>query len=550
MTSLMKKNDSGASAILVAISLVVLMGMAAIGIDYALGTNERRLDQTGVDTAVMAGAVELVQAGTIQQVVDEVRAFVDTNVRTLDPQAWVDCTDPDKPSTYLTADHYGVDVDPGTPGQQGTECVSFFKFERIRVQIPDQATDTAFGRVIGVDSLTTSALAEALTNQFTDLGSPPPFALLNGFGGGDVVCLRSSSSGEPPLLMRGNGPGVAATRGTDPIADADPCDNNVYPRDSENFGLLDPTAYFDSAGNVSCKSNANDYFLATGIDHPIGSFIGKYGDGWDPGDPELQDAVGCSSGAPVSGPDTMPIKTGLTASELRCGLITARSGGCSSVVPGPAGSGLSSSARLHKGSFVQSSATFLGESMDNAALWQFFVSPLPGAAPAACGELATAVATSNPSWDYYDKRDKLLECMQNWDDDGPIFRDDIITSSRFGFIPLLAEQTFDSGVASPIGPSSCPSSGGNCIHIDDFAPIWLQTLYTTSPNSSDTCVDDDGSWAQHHAGEANSCGRSNGNLDRVSAVVIDCGMLPVPLCQSRGGNTPGGIVESILQLIK
>jgi hypothetical protein len=78
--------------------------------------------------------------------------------------------------------------------------------------------------------------------------------------------------------------------------------------------------------------------------------------------------------------------------------------------------------------------------------------------------------------------------------------------------------------------------------------VWLQTLYTQSPDAS--CDDTAGGWGMHHAGQTNNCGNSNGNLDRLSAIVIDCGMLPVPLCESRGGNTPGGIVESKLELTK
>ena len=50
------KEESGAVAILIAISMVLLLGIAAIAIDLGAGFNERRQDQTSSDLAVVAGA--------------------------------------------------------------------------------------------------------------------------------------------------------------------------------------------------------------------------------------------------------------------------------------------------------------------------------------------------------------------------------------------------------------------------------------------------------------------------------------------------------------
>lgn len=539
----------------VAITMVLLMGMSAIAVDLGLAFAEKRTDQIGADTAVMAGAIDLVQGQSTQQVFDRIDTFVDTNIRPVDDAAWAGCTDPNP--LPVTAADLGV--------VPATQCVSFDTFEKIRVRVPDQGVDTTFGALLGFDIIDVAAAAEALGIQFTSIGSPPPFALLTGFGGGDLVCLRTSAAGNPPPMMLGNGPGSAPPNL--PSRDAmepDPCDDVAYPADSETFGLLGPWSYFDSDGSIACKLNVNDYFIAAGIDHPVGTYFGKYGVGYSPGDPEVEDGSGCGGNpkSPVNGPDTFAIKTGLTAQELRCGMITLRAGQCATTVSGPAGTTLSSDARLHQGDHVQSTYRFLGERMDNAALWDFFTGgatiSFSGAVPSACDDLASALNNSDPDWDYYDKRDALLTCLQDWVSGNystQLFTADLWNSSRFSFIPQIAETTLDASAGPGVGPSPCPESGGQCVHINDFVPVWLQTLYTTSPTAA--CDDQETSgpntWGLHHAGQLNSCGANNGNLVRLAAIVIDCGMLPQNLCDARPGppgSTPGGDVAPTFELTK
>jgi Flp pilus assembly protein TadG len=545
---MLRNRESGTAALLIAGSMVLLLGMAAIAIDYGAGLNERRQDQTGADLAALSGGLELALGSSTQVVVDEVLDLVNANVRVTDATQWEDCTDAE--ALPVTADDLAL-----TPS---TECISFDTFSHIRVRIPNQETSTTFARVLGSLSIVTSADAEVASQLFPTEGNPPPFAVLAGYGGGDVVCLRTSSAGNPPARMVGNGPGDTADRGTEP----DPCDADEYDVDSEMFGLLDPYSYFDGNGEIDCKKNSNDYFIAAGIDHPLSSFIQKFGAPFA-GANEVEEGDGCTGNpkSPVNGPNTIPVKSGLTAQELRCGLLTSQ-GGCSTVVPGPPSSGLSSPARLHQGSHVQNTYQFTGKRMDNAALWEFFTTNSAGdvtfsAAPAECNTFANAINNGFPGdWDYYDKRDALEMCLKAWSAGsyGPLFSEQLWTSSRFAFLPLLHEGSLDNSAAN--GPVTCPvSNNPNCVHIDDFVPVWLQTLYTKSPSADCDDVVNTGPavnhWGLHHAGQENSCGASNGNVDRLSAFVLDCGMLPVGACSSRPGPpTPGGDLIPTLRLTK
>ena len=56
--SMRGQHERGATAIIIALLLVVLMGFAALAVDIGAGMVERRGDQTAADVAVMAGAIE------------------------------------------------------------------------------------------------------------------------------------------------------------------------------------------------------------------------------------------------------------------------------------------------------------------------------------------------------------------------------------------------------------------------------------------------------------------------------------------------------------
>jgi hypothetical protein len=197
--------DRGASAIFIAFTMVVVMGMAALVIDATgAGFNERRQDQTAADTAVMAGAMGYVLGQSDVDKVDEVlkvaRANLDTEYTDAEWQAlWETCQDTDIDA---------VDVGTGTPEQffpmanpfsPGTlECVSESS-SYMRVVIPRQEVETTFGKVIGFDSVETYAVAIARIESDEDADGLIPFGIPGGSGDGEA-CLSANPSGpaEPP----------------------------------------------------------------------------------------------------------------------------------------------------------------------------------------------------------------------------------------------------------------------------------------------------------------------------------------------------------------
>ncbi len=541
------RRERGAVSIIVGVGVVFMLGIAAIAVDLGNGWAERRHVQNGADLAALAGAVELARGGDTQAAVDEILDSVNTNVRALAATDWMPATCSDGDELANTAADLGL-----TPA---TECISFnLDFSEVRVRVPPQTMDTSFAPVIGIDALTLNASANA--GGLTAYEPPPPFAVLDGFEAGDEACLRTSSNIDPGEVWTGNGPGVAPS----PVAGSvDPCDSNELDFSSQYMGTLDTPIWFDDAGNVICKSNEIAYLIAGGIDHRLARFTDNPDPGNSPGfgaggygvpDPrEVEDECGT---VPTERPNTIPLTTGTTSGMLRCGLLTARSGNCASAVPGPAGRA-DRPARLHQGDYVQSTYQFVGEDMDNEPLWNFIRPDIAMVtAPGACTNIYNN--RSNPTWDYYDKHDEMVECLDRWKDTNydPIFVDDIGRGARFMFAPLLAEDSLDP--SDPQGPRSCITSASpQCVHIDDWVPMYIQTLYVESNGLSADCDPNSVDVGRHHAGQQFSCGGNNKDVDAASAMVLGCGMLPRTLCVPRSGGSPhdpGGNPVPVIQLTR
>lgn len=520
-----RQGERGVSAVIFAFALTALMGISALAVDIGQAYTERRHDQNTVDAAVMSAMVEgVLGGGDVNKIVAEVRSKVDTTLgRTVDDAAWEACTDPDQ--LHFTAKDLGSDP--------LTDCISFsITFEELRVKLPDQRVEGVFGPVVGVDFISVNASAHSKIVNGTGSGGPP-FIALSTAGQGDFVCLRTSSEPEPLTLMDGNGPGVAPTPGTR----KDPCDSTAFATSSENFGTLLPYAYKNG-----CVQQNTDVEMAVsiGIDHIMGVFEDGYDPAYEslpagPDNPIRQDG---GAGCTVAFPNTFAVDTGFNAGGLRCALVSQKNSDvCNGVDP-----------RFHQGPYVQETHLLVGEKMDNEPPWTFLRSSDDLAAegsPQSCVDVAASRAlTVDPSsaeyWDHYDKFDAFVECLTAWGEEKPdgsgdfyprniLFTEDIGRSARFGFIPQVYESDL---------------SKVSNVHIEGFLPVFMYRTYVKPPDKKvsepapkmcDSLDTRDATLLVHDAGQQFSCGGSDRNIDRLSSIVLGCGMVMDSLCNKETG---------------
>ena len=211
-----RDGESGAVLVVVALTLVMLMGFAAFAVDVGNQYAHRRQAQNTADAAALAAAVELSRpGGSAQDALDQAISFVDQNTTiSYSASDWVnECSDAEP----LPRTAAGLSLTPATP------CVSFGVNE-VRVSLPVGEIDTYFAGVVGVDSLRVTAAANA-TWKFPGQGNPPPFVATAGASGGDEICLRTNPSPNA-LPPRGLVTAPASMRATDscrstrrPVAD-------------------------------------------------------------------------------------------------------------------------------------------------------------------------------------------------------------------------------------------------------------------------------------------------------------------------------------------
>ena len=184
--------ENGATAVLVAIVMIVLMGFAAIAVDIGFGFNERRIDQTGVDASALGASLEMVitnQANPVQAAVDHIYQMVDDNLDRSVPLAdWLACTD--SGALFYTADNPMFNTTNASP------CISFSSnFNTVRVRVPVQEVPTTFARLLGADSIAVSAFAEAERNIDWGGGGDFPSGVFSGTQAGAVLCIKTGPSG-------------------------------------------------------------------------------------------------------------------------------------------------------------------------------------------------------------------------------------------------------------------------------------------------------------------------------------------------------------------
>jgi hypothetical protein len=391
-----RNDETGATAIIVASMMLLLIGMAALVIDIGFGMNENRQDQTSADTAVMAGALEI-DAGN-DAVIASVKEYARKNLDTVYTNAewdalWVACTDPGRGDVFAgIAD----DFEPLTDSLGVVyDCISSAGGTFLRVKVPVQLTDTTFGKLFGLNQLSTDAFAIASITPEGDAGDIIPFGFPAGVGDGHS-CIKTA-------------PGGLA----DPPCDG-PSDGNFFMIDSPLIGNPDLGTTRQCGGNKGTKFETN---LAVGLDHGVFRHI--------IGTDLVMDI--CDNGAP----NQMNTASG-TGIDLR----------------GPLYSGtytsFSTPARLLRGTSgtVQLTervgADIVTYAIDNAPLWSY----LTGSGtcdPTTYGGLTADAQNA-----------RLDLCISSAVATSTIvFSAAIKDSPRYGFVPIWRETGWPSGVSSP-----------------------------------------------------------------------------------------------------
>ena len=188
-------DDRGAVAVLVAASMILLLGFAALAIDIGAGYNERRADQTASDTGVMSGAVYVANGNSAMRtaILDIARQNLPNTYSNAEWQTmWENCVDPAADSNSLFPGANFVAI-PRTEwvGAGGLGQLVHLRAvgRRMAAGETPSATDRHFLRPVslGVNQLGTDAFAVAKLNF--------------GGGAGGVFSLWPHSRGGGPRLL-------------------------------------------------------------------------------------------------------------------------------------------------------------------------------------------------------------------------------------------------------------------------------------------------------------------------------------------------------------
>ena len=420
--------DRGATAIFLAMTLLLLIGVAAVAIDLAQGWNERRQDQTSVDIGAVAGALSYGESNT--SVADEAMAAARNNLDTQYTNAdwnalWTGATSTcvfDPPNTAFIPADSSIGV---------TNCIGLHP-DFVWVRLPDQLVDTSFGGVMGFDTLTTRA--EATVTLLGDAGGGAlPFAIRGNSGSGEV-CLDTGPNPE------------------------EPCESN----ESGSFGNIAPPLFGNEALNTtpgcSSQSSANNYVpesIAMGIDHILWEFTPTaWGNSnWNPDDDTSQldvrsnldthldecidvgeDIAQAKDGVPIN---TVYVDTGnSTKADVTEGMITG--------VGFPDGG----DARLTRATNGNTRQVH-GYTLDNNALWDFLLDVSVHGIPECNGPTIRGLGT------IAERNDAMRDCLEIYPSYLPpppaegeaLFSDSILQTPRIGVAPRLWHNNLGSGIS-------------------------------------------------------------------------------------------------------
>ena len=495
--------DRGATAILIAISLLVLMGFAAIAIDSGVLFGDRRQQQSAADTGALA-AIQFAQTTESSSIgctgsgidyavcrgAEEAMEVVDGTLQSRYSLAdWQGCTDPVFPAKFT---RFSTLTGP---------CIRFtHNLQESRVWLPGTDVDTSFGAVIGPDSVRVGAFAEAKMDldRSADI---LPFAIGPTGAGQSQSCLFAQSTAQ---------------------LDITPCEAS----NSGNFGKLDLSLYGNTTIGTPeiCGNSAPQTKMAVNIAIGSDHILEKASD--SPG--TVNEVTNCPNiTTPV---DEIPVQTGNAAQGLTDGLFLGVStpnmegrimckDGDANELPGK----VSDDCEDVWNSFP--------EEIDHTPLWLFID---PGANAEASGACPSGGITN---------RTQMQACLIAWRAYGshtvPLFIDSLRSSPRFAAVPILASD---------------PSGGSGNYPIIDFRPVYVETIYMKcNANSCETVHSpgEDGSATTCPAAilpTTSACGYvGNGNASSIEALtgfVLTMDMLPASIAD----NFPGELGTVVFNL--
>ena len=432
--------ERGATALVIAASMVLIMGIAAVTIDATgMGFNERRQDQTAADTAVMAGALGYLLGETdetkVTKALEIARTNLDTTYTDAEWQAmWESCTDPEATVT-------GIDLGTGAPlvfnpmtkpaawGSGTLDCISK-STSFMRVRIPDQTVDTTFGKVIGFDSIDTHAVAVARIESNDEFEGLFPFGIPGGSSSGEL-CLNASAGGTTQEPCQG------------------PSSGGFGPINSEFFGDFFGTQDCGTAGAVELRQN-----IALGLDHFVDKWSaadaaaeGVVTGSLHPGDPAIFTYQNVSyDQCRIFGgvlqheqpgqefpPNTFRVTTGFAGQDVAAGLISNDTF-------------LGQPSRLQNTTNPtrpivnkRSGGIEIIYDLDNVGLWEYLID-IPGASPGnTCDESTYAGLTTD------DKIIRIQDCLTNYSGTSELFVEEIGDSPRLAWAPEYWHAASTSG---------------------------------------------------------------------------------------------------------
>lgn len=488
--------EQGSAIFLIAGSLLLLIGFAAIALDLAgSGFNERRQHQSAADVGALAAVQYAVPrdignaactgfSGPALSRCNGATEAIEVAAATLDSPAlsdWSDASSCSAPPTDPITGAYTV--------SPISNCVAFSSNnQRAWVQIPVVAQPTRFARAIGFDSIDVSANAVAGAN-LTDPGAVLPFLLPGNAAAEDYNCLKTGAN---PKFG--------------PCADLPA---------TGNFGAIDFFLYGneDKGWTEKCSGDTNGRFATNiyrGIDHPLGIHPTGVGAG-------VSESASCPDYS--AEPNTVFSQPG-DGSAFERGMLYGGADYSTESYPGRIQDPGGYLVRNAQGPTPQAR-------VDDVPLWDYLLDDPPGTAcdgvnsPASMSVcLAWAKSTSTV-----------------------VFKegaDGLVTARRFGWTPSLWEDDAEN-------PSLV-------YHLKGYVPIYIDTtFYACTPSSCVIMhtpgVADTGSCPSDPADVRITCGtpgNANRSLGASTAYILSTDIVP----DEAKTPTPGGANQRSFSLVR